>query len=1019
MLDRPFSDQPSFYGTLQEEEEQEQEQEENEGNEAKDEKDEMVATGDKQQVDVSTQWNLSNKATRANCPLSKSHQRLRSKQKPSSSTSLKYSRKKRGPLDTKSVVVTDESNDHGNNDFMDDAETTATPVETNIPGYHGPRHYKYPDALMDGIFNEHPRTINIRTTLAHSGPHKREQQDFLTVDEERSFPHTSTAIPPVMEDRKLYSTVRALAKAARMVPVERREEGEGGGEREEEEGEEGDGEGGFEFYNSDVSTTDLSIISSWTKDDHAFAKALWDYWDELDALNRIHDRLESELDELFDHPPQCPAGLHGQDYRHHQRLKLEGLLPKDYPRREPEWYQEDISGPIVRFPLSAPMPTMHHQWIALVPCDLESVTDLSIFQLDASAIIFYPTVRSDCTSLPTLNGSTLPLVTLTQKDSDNLISTLDSLSYGTLAMCTISRIIPHGYTSNEDDHPVDKEMDLYQKQDDNPKVDQVDTDIDTKENEQHDLSKKQTIMSILDIVSMVDSFTTDAALKVRRVLVNLGLDARYNAIRDEKRMVARKSPKSNDRTSGSSPPHQQALRQKERGDAIIMTNGEQEKQSTVFAGEELSDSNMVTIGEEEMEEIMETPVTSSIFRPHPKARTRPNRLSQRHPNSMSSQLFDEVQYLIMEKAANRHSNGLSTFWSNSYIQTQYTKYVDRGSNASVTGKVTMLLMSTVCGVGMGMFGALLFVVALKVRLFQSRRSSHGTNSQNIVAQHLVTLQQREVKKVIPKIVLESFSIQSVVHNNSTIVTLSAAKPKAKSNMNLYTKGKLGYVKDVIEMEEGLEDSDARENSRRQRMMRRRRTGSGQILMRMIHDDCSCEDGEGDDEKESADGESESESDMDEGSTEGSMTSTDQTGTASRGNSYRRITYNRQGQLNPLSAVSTLSSSENLDTASSTSLSVSISSNSQTRSETPTRNCCLTHSHRKKKKRDQVPFANANAQTLCAICLAEYEVGEKVRTLPCFHQFHQGCIDPWLLNVSSLCPICKRDLWPGGPGPTIS
>ncbi|OAQ24927.1 hypothetical protein K457DRAFT_81243 [Linnemannia elongata AG-77] len=49
--------------------------------------------------------------------------------------------------------------------------------------------------------------------------------------------------------------------------------------------------------------------------------------------------------------------------------------------------------------------------------------------------------------------------------------------------------------------------------------------------------------------------------------------------------------------------------------------------------------------------------------------------------------------------------------------------------------------------------------------------------------------------------------------------------------------------------------------------------------------------------------------------------------------------------------------------------------------------------------------------MCSICLSEYEVGEHVRTLPCYHQYHQGCIDPWLLNVTALCPICKRDLFP--------
>ncbi|KID96784.1 Zinc finger, RING/FYVE/PHD-type, partial [Metarhizium majus ARSEF 297] len=53
---------------------------------------------------------------------------------------------------------------------------------------------------------------------------------------------------------------------------------------------------------------------------------------------------------------------------------------------------------------------------------------------------------------------------------------------------------------------------------------------------------------------------------------------------------------------------------------------------------------------------------------------------------------------------------------------------------------------------------------------------------------------------------------------------------------------------------------------------------------------------------------------------------------------------------------------------------------------------------------------------CSICTEDFTVGEDVRVLPCNHHFHPHCVDPWLVNVSGTCPLCRLDLRPGRQGP---
>jgi len=45
-------------------------------------------------------------------------------------------------------------------------------------------------------------------------------------------------------------------------------------------------------------------------------------------------------------------------------------------------------------------------------------------------------------------------------------------------------------------------------------------------------------------------------------------------------------------------------------------------------------------------------------------------------------------------------------------------------------------------------------------------------------------------------------------------------------------------------------------------------------------------------------------------------------------------------------------------------------------------------------------------TTCMVCLEEYEQDQWLRTLPCFHFYHQECIDKWLVT-NNTCPVCKH------------
>ncbi|CAA3008298.1 E3 ubiquitin- ligase SDIR1 [Olea europaea subsp. europaea] len=63
-----------------------------------------------------------------------------------------------------------------------------------------------------------------------------------------------------------------------------------------------------------------------------------------------------------------------------------------------------------------------------------------------------------------------------------------------------------------------------------------------------------------------------------------------------------------------------------------------------------------------------------------------------------------------------------------------------------------------------------------------------------------------------------------------------------------------------------------------------------------------------------------------------------------------------------------------------------------------------------KKKQDPSIAQGGKKTpedelTCSVCLEQVNFGELIRSLPCLHQFHVNCIDPWLRQQGT-CPVCK-------------
>lgn len=69
------------------------------------------------------------------------------------------------------------------------------------------------------------------------------------------------------------------------------------------------------------------------------------------------------------------------------------------------------------------------------------------------------------------------------------------------------------------------------------------------------------------------------------------------------------------------------------------------------------------------------------------------------------------------------------------------------------------------------------------------------------------------------------------------------------------------------------------------------------------------------------------------------------------------------------------------------------------------------------KPEEVDTSNNVLQ--CHICLSEYEEGDKIRVLPCHHEFHLLCVDKWLKEIHGVCPLCRGDVRNGFVDSSVS
>ncbi|KAG6978862.1 Receptor-like proteiny region, transmembrane domain- and RING domain-containing protein 2 [Fusarium oxysporum f. sp. conglutinans] len=68
--------------------------------------------------------------------------------------------------------------------------------------------------------------------------------------------------------------------------------------------------------------------------------------------------------------------------------------------------------------------------------------------------------------------------------------------------------------------------------------------------------------------------------------------------------------------------------------------------------------------------------------------------------------------------------------------------------------------------------------------------------------------------------------------------------------------------------------------------------------------------------------------------------------------------------------------------------------------------------RYREKEDTHTPKQVTGLSCCSICTEDFQGGVEVRSLPCRHIFHPSCVDPWLLERSLFCPLCRANVAAG-------